>query len=112
MKSLLIRWPISAGVVRFVLQLVDVSTGGDARKVDLTRNSELKKLQFFGAGPKTAVPHAEVIFAGKTFHMFMCFIHGNACHVTSGSSSTFQCEPFYSTFMSGVDGIYLSSLAA
>jgi len=46
-------------------EFVDVNAGGDSKKVDLTRNSELKKLQFFGAGPKTALPNAEVIFADE-----------------------------------------------
>lgn len=52
-------------IVLVSLQSADSVAVGDSKKVDLTRNSELKKLQFFGAGPKTALPDAQVIFAGK-----------------------------------------------
>jgi len=34
------------------------------KKIDYSLNSELKKLQFFGAGPKTALPETLVDDAG------------------------------------------------
>jgi len=34
------------------------------KKIDYSLNSELKKLQFFGAGPKTALPDTLVADAG------------------------------------------------
>jgi hypothetical protein len=49
----------------FLLQHFDVTGSGDTKTIDLKCNSELKKLQFFGAGPKTALPDVKVVFAGK-----------------------------------------------
>lgn len=70
----MIRWLFSVGVICFVLQSIGVSTVGDSKKFDLACNSELKKLKFFGAGPKTALPHTEVIFGGKICCMFHCLV--------------------------------------
>jgi len=39
------------------------------KKIDYSLNSELKKLQFFGAGPKTALPDSAVADAGWAPHV-------------------------------------------
>jgi len=36
------------------------------KKIDYSLNSELKKLQFFGAGPKTALPDTLVDDTGQS----------------------------------------------
>lgn len=43
------------------------------KKIDYTLNSELKKLQFFGAGPKTALPETLVGDTGQSrrCHQFL-----------------------------------------
>jgi len=45
------RGKINNKFLRYWLQNVSL-----VKKIDYTLNSELKKLQFFGAGPKTALP--------------------------------------------------------
>jgi len=44
----------------FLMQSVKV-----VKKIDYSLNSELKKLQFFGAGPKTALPNTLVDDPGQ-----------------------------------------------